>query len=236
MININGKEAKKHIQEALKIVFPGFKFSLQSKYDQVTVRWVDGPLTEDVERVLNRFESYTRVLCVTDYEKCTGYEWHGSVYAGPRYLDAIRTLSDDRKALLVAEAGSMNNWLDLNKPERVEIERDLIRMGKLESIEPRNCPDLMVDEKPVLDQRRKAKPESEPVVQKPAFKNNVVHFPDQSSNKGAVIMDDLTPEQKLKAHVLENILGHKASDVLHGKDAGTAVDYAFSLVARELYS
>ena len=60
---LNISEAKKHIAEALKIVFPGVKFSMRSSYDSVYVTWTDGPLTIDVERVLNRFESYTRVVC-----------------------------------------------------------------------------------------------------------------------------------------------------------------------------
>lgn len=101
-VSIAGKEAKKHIQDALKVVFPGFKFSLTSDYDSVHVSWTDGPLVPDVEKVLNRFESYTRVLWKTDYTEPTGYEWKGMLYVGPRHLSTSRRLSEARKERLIS--------------------------------------------------------------------------------------------------------------------------------------
>lgn len=223
MKNITGKEAKKHVAEALKIVFPGFKFSLRSSFDEVLVSWTDGPLEQDVQRVLNRFESYTRVLWITDSYKCTGYEWHGIHYAGPQYLNVIRTLSESRKEVLIESAGTATLWNNMNKLERVEIERELIRTGKLESVEPRHCPDLLIDEKPVIDNRPKkqTEPESQTV-----FQNNVVQlFPKPT----------LTAEQQLKAHILEELHAEKVSHWIQAGDGG-AIDLAFTLVAEQLFS
>ncbi|MFB8378194.1 LPD29 domain-containing protein [Paenibacillus taichungensis] len=228
MINITGKEAKKHVAEALKIVFPGFKFSLRSSFDQVLVSWTDGPMETDVQRVLNRFESYTRVLCRTDYKKKTGYEWHGTHYAGPEYLDTLRSFSDEHRAALVEAAGSMKIWIDLNKTERVEIERELIRTGKLEGVEPRQCPDLLIDEKPVLDNRPKKQPE--PIHQQPSAPNNVVQlFPGRVKNQ-------LTPEQMLKAHILDVLSGKQVMQSLVEAGDGKAVDVAFTLAAAKIYT
>ena len=92
MINISGKEAKKHVNEALKIVFPGIKFRFSTSYDSINVSWTDGPLVQDVERVLNRFVSYTYVYSVTDHYRVTGYEWKGEVFVGPQYLYTSRIL------------------------------------------------------------------------------------------------------------------------------------------------
>ncbi|MEN1990208.1 LPD29 domain-containing protein [Paenibacillus hubeiensis] len=230
MKNIPGKETKKHIQEALKLVFPGFKFSMRSDYDSVHVSWVDGPVVQDVELVLNRFESYTRVLWKTDYEECTGYEWRGDVFAGPRYLNASRQLSEERRAALVEAAGSEKAWLDMNKPERLELERDLIRTGALAGLEPRPCKDLLVAEKPVIDKREKPK-------LAPLLPDNVVPFPVKQESPEAAVQDallnSLSPEQRLKADALYMLAGEALTN--HMLDS-LNVDDAFALMAHEMYS
>ncbi|MBD2861551.1 hypothetical protein IDH45_06045 [Paenibacillus sp. IB182363] len=73
------------------------KFSYRIDYDSVSCYWTDGPMKEDVQKVLNRFESYTRILARDDRKEATGYEWGGTLYVGPKYLNANRSLSNERK-------------------------------------------------------------------------------------------------------------------------------------------
>ncbi|PAD72854.1 LPD29 domain-containing protein [Paenibacillus campinasensis] len=182
MIHIPGKETKKHISEALKIVFPGVKFSFRSSFDSVEVYWTDGPLPDEVERVLNRFESYTWVLDKTDYKRATGYEWKGQVYLGPEFLLASRTLSEDRRNILFLE--SKESWGQLKVFERYEIERDLIRQGILDGVSPRHCPDLMAD-KPVIDNRKKVE-------------NQVIPFPERRSEQREEVIEVNPIDEEIK--------------------------------------
>ncbi|MFB4321611.1 LPD29 domain-containing protein [Priestia sp. BR_2] len=240
MLNISGKEAKKHIAEALKIVFPGVKFSMRSSYDSVYVTWTDGPLTIEVERVLNRFESYTRVLCVTDYKKATGYEWKGQHFLGPEFLSTSRSLSDERKSILFRELETQGSqWGDLNVSERYEVERDLIRRGLLYGVSPRDCPDLLLDSKPVIDNRKKpniSTPEIKPTIEmlRPldelAGKKlaKVLQFPIQKP------VDRLTPVQRLKLKTLQLFI--EKEDLTELSFEGADIDQLFEMVAEEICS
>lgn len=199
LITISGKDAKKHVNEALKIVFPGIKFKLSSSYDSIHVSWADGPLVQDVERVLNRFQSYTYVYSVTDFYRATGYEWKGSVFLGPQYLSTSRILSDIRRDVLDEAAESQGmKWVDMNIPERTELEEELIGKGILKGRYPRNCPDLLRDSKPSVDERKKNTGQK--------AKANVIElFPAQSTKD--ILLKYSTPEDRFKFSALSNQLG-----------------------------
>jgi hypothetical protein len=165
-ISISGKETKKHIAEALKAVFPGFRFGLTSDFDSVRISWVDGPLAQDVQKVLNRFESYTRVLSVTDFERATGYEWKGSVYVGAKYLNTSRQLSEERRTTIVTFMDELdgNSYIEAKVYERVAAERELIATGTLEGVSIGERPDLVREEKPQSDERPKKVIDAQPSV------------------------------------------------------------------------
>jgi hypothetical protein len=255
-ISIPGKEAKKHIQEALKAVFPGFKFSLTSEYDSVRVSWTDGPLTPDVQKVLNRFESYTRVLWKTDYTEATGYEWKGQLYVGPRYLSATRQLSDERKAALIEymAEGDMD-YFGAKVFERVDAEREMILEGKLEGFEPRQRPDLMRDTAPEIDKRVKKDantgavpaPEAKELVQVLPFPANfdseapvapmetnetalVIPFPKNRAKavREHQFISTLEPEQRLKFRALQMLFQVDADKLMENS---LSVDDAFLAAA-----
>ncbi|MFS0841332.1 LPD29 domain-containing protein [Paenibacillus sp. 1P03SA] len=239
MIHLAGKETKKHIKDALKEVFPGVKFSFTSEYNSVTVSWTDGPQKPDVQKVLYRFESYTRVKWKTDYEEPTGYEWKGHTYLGPRYLSVTRVLSDDRKAAIVAYAEQCgSSYADATVFEREEYERELIRKGILNGVFPRNCPDLMRDSFPEVDRREPARPAKTKEIEKvmtdepPEGKTamaQVIPFPNQAEKTAVrTFLDSLTAEQQLKFHVLEILYGYDADVFLHSE---LTVDEAFTKMA-----
>lgn len=243
-ISISGKETKQHIRAALKMVFPGFKFSLTSDFDSVRVAWTDGPLVPDVNKVLNRFESYTHVLAHTDFKKATGYEWDGAIYVGAKYLNTSRQLSDERRAALVQymEDEGVGDFNNANVSERVQVERDMIAKILLPGTPSIEHADLMRDQPPQEDQRPKKKSEDGLMPILPLERlltatvpaggtgsaSNVVVFP-QRSRKQA-FTEGLTPEQLLKLHVLEVFF---QKDFLERN--GTTVDEIFELVANELY-
>lgn len=244
-VSISGKETKKHIRVALKAVFPSVKFSLTSDYDTVQICWTDGPSAPDVQKVLNRFVSYTRVLAHDDHHKATGYEWDGVLYVGARYLNAIRRLSDERRRAIVEymDASVEGSFANATVSGRVEAEGELIAKGLLQGVPPLDLPELMRDQPPVLDQRPK-RPERNPFFadllkgvqptevipseeKKPV--NNVVQFPQRSMK--TELMNLLTPEQQLKMHVLEVFFKQNFL-----QEIGLTVDEAFTFVANELYA
>ncbi|MEB8637238.1 hypothetical protein P4H32_26380 [Bacillus cereus] len=239
-ISIAGKETKKHIQEALKAVFPGFKFSLTSDYDSVCVRWTDGPVAPDVQKVLNRFESYTRVQWKTDFEEATGYEWKGQLYIGARHLSTVRQLSNERKDALIAYMtdGGMD-YFNATVFERVDAEREMIQEGKLDSVEPRQRPDLMRDDIPREDRRKKneANPGDAPVVvakaspaAEPKQLAQVIQFPKQraSAVREYQFYESLEAEQRLKFRALQLLFKVDADKLI---ESGLSVDEAFTLAA-----
>lgn len=224
-ISISGKETKKHINEALKAVFPGFKFSMTSEFDTVNVSWIDGPLASDVQKVLNRFKSYTRVLCKTDFEKATGYEWHGTTFVGARYLNTQRMVSGERKGLIDAYLIDTKglSYADANIPERQEAERALIASGMLEGRPPADRSELMLEAAPVIDNRKKA---ADPA---PVQANVIPLF---STRRMETLFEEAcSPEQRLKLYILRN-MEHLSNLEIKTPDQ---VDEAFTLLAAVLH-
>lgn len=223
-ISIPGKEAKKHIAAALKSVFPSIKFNFKSSFDTVSVFWTDGPIANDVEKVLNRFESYTRVLCQTDYHKATGYEWEGEIYIGPRYLNASRTLSENRKNQIKMhmELEDGPSYYDATKSQQVQAELDLIELGVLEGFAPEDMPHLLLDERPVINNR---KPVSQ--VNNIEIPQNVIPFPSMAKNPS-----NLGVEQQLKLAYLKEIL---PADLTEPLQTNLMVDLTFAAIAEQLF-
>lgn len=60
-IHYTTKETAQCIREALKVAFPGVKFSVTTSYASMTsstnVSWTDGPTEPEVERITDRFSS-----------------------------------------------------------------------------------------------------------------------------------------------------------------------------------
>lgn len=244
-VSISGKETKIHIRVALKAVFPSAKFSLTSDYNTVQICWTDGPTAPDVEKVLNRFVSYTRVLARDDHHKATGYEWDGVIYVGARYLNAVRRLSDERKQAIVTymDASEEQSFANANVSERVQAESKMIAEGLLQGVPPLDLPHLMRDEPPVIDQRPKRQERNPffadmfkgvqpteviPSEEKKSL-NNVVEFPQKLMKRKLV--DSPTPEQQLKMLVLESLSKQKFF-----QETEMTVDEAFAYVANELYA
>lgn len=242
---ISGKETKKHIGAALKEVFPGMKFSLTSDFDSVNVTWTDGPIALDVEKVLNRFASYTRILAFDDRDEATGYEWNGGLYVGAKYLNTIRRLTVERRAALIAymdEAGGIT-FVDALVMERANAERMMIADGLLLGSPPEDRPDLMRNQRPTEDRRVKktssnpalvvdtsdSRPETDAPPEPEKWPDNVVElFPRKTVEQE--VLESLTPEQRLKLQVIQIMF---KTDFL--QLSGMTVDEAFAFVADELY-
>jgi len=248
MISISGKEAKKHIQAALKAVFPGVRFSLQSTYDSVTVSWTDGPVVPHVEKVLNRFVSYTRILDVCDRHEATGYEWEGEVYVGPRYLSATRVLSHERRTIIehFMSVNGMPPYTDAKVFERVDAELKMIEVGWLDGVLPADRPDLMRDERPVIDRRKPRTPEAPRLSVVPPADPQLPKAPARLPASGKVVplrpylkqpedprLNDLTPVQRLKLAALEVLTGRELVEQVLEREQ--SIDVIFAELANLIF-
>ena len=83
-------ERAKEIRKALKVNFPGVKFSVRSKSysmgSSITISWTDFPTVDAVETIANKYESVR-------YDEYTGEILSG----GNTYIDYNNTWSDDMK-------------------------------------------------------------------------------------------------------------------------------------------
>jgi len=111
-------ETAKKIRSALKVAFPGIKFSVRSRSysmgSTVDVAWTDGPRTKDVEAVAGQFES-TSFDGMDDSTHHHGYILDGVRYSGAGYVSCQREYSSEWAALLLAYAndnGSFESYQD----------------------------------------------------------------------------------------------------------------------------
>ncbi|MBT2293131.1 hypothetical protein J7E73_29265 [Paenibacillus albidus] len=118
-------ETAKKIRKTLKKAFPGIKFSVTSSTfsmgSSVDVHWTNGPLTPDVDSILNRFKP--------------GYLWEGRTYMGANFIDSSRTVEGDRKKVIeswMQENGSLNKYGQYGVSEWGAAERELIQAGELQ--------------------------------------------------------------------------------------------------------
>ncbi len=97
-IDYTAKETATIIRAALKVTFPGVKFSVTSK-NSINVKWADGPSDEKVSNLINHYScrgfdgmtdsnTYNRVIEIIDGEKV-------SVRYSYSFIFSNRTISDD---------------------------------------------------------------------------------------------------------------------------------------------
>lgn len=201
-------ETAKKIRATLKKAFPGVKFSVRSKTysmgDSVYVSWTDGPLEEDVNRILERFESgyYDGMQ---DMYVFTGYEWEGQTIVGAKYISCGRTLSPERRAKIEAklqEEFTPDCWGCFLKSDWTEAERQLIVSGELQGY-PSQLP--ASEEKSAEDEPVQILPKGGKVI---PFPVRAVQDPEEAVKLEAErILQSFTPEQKLKLQLLQTMFG-----------------------------
>lgn len=102
-------ETAKIVRSALKVAFPGIKFSVRSKsYSggaSIDVSWQDGPTAKEVEYITNKYQgaSFDGMQDLKSYH--TGNYNGEKVYFGADFIFTTRTFSVDflkRRAFVVA--------------------------------------------------------------------------------------------------------------------------------------
>lgn len=93
---IEPKETAQFIRQALKEAFWGVKFSVRVRnYHTVNIGWADGPTVEQVEAVVERFQS-AGAMHIDDYVPTIERRLDGErVTFGAKYVFADRQISDE---------------------------------------------------------------------------------------------------------------------------------------------
>jgi hypothetical protein len=151
------KETAKKIRAALKVNFPNVKFSVRTDVysggSSVNVSWTDLPLTEEVEKVINQFQSGS-FNGMDDYYETSGYVMDGKRYVGAKYLFCSRKLSDERKQLIKdwmkenyyeIDENSYEYFHHFNKAEQKMMESEVKQPEQAEEIEVVNNDSLTVE-------------------------------------------------------------------------------------------
>jgi hypothetical protein len=90
----SGILAARNIRTALKLVFPGTRFSVRRKaYGNVTVNWKDGPCSEQVEAVVRRYRAgrYNANAGAYEYSR---QPW-AAVFGAAKYINVVREESEE---------------------------------------------------------------------------------------------------------------------------------------------
>jgi len=86
------KAAKKNIRVELKKEFPDVKFSIkQDRYDCILIKWEDGPTSEEVEKITNKYEDHENDWS-GDYRDYNPSEFN-SLFGGSKYIFTTRDMS-----------------------------------------------------------------------------------------------------------------------------------------------
>lgn len=99
--------ATNNIRKLLKAKFPGFKFSVTSSTfsggDAIDVRWTDGPTSEAVRAIIDRFSagSFDGMTDLYSYESTAWTELFGDA----KYVNGHRNISDEAALAVAAELG-----------------------------------------------------------------------------------------------------------------------------------
>ncbi len=118
------KETAEAIRQALKIAFPGFKFSVKTSYasmtSSTTIRWTDGPTEPEVEHITNQFssKSFDGQTDSTHYHDQTAadgsrVQYSGWVHTRRTFSPALLTLALARFQAIRAEYGLPPARLDI---------------------------------------------------------------------------------------------------------------------------
>ena len=216
-------ETAKKVRKALKEKFPTVKFSVRSETysggSSISVYWTDGPLTEDVEAVTDRFKSST-FDGMQDMKITTGYIYEGKLYKGADFIFCERRLSPEYRTKLEEKAAEM--FPDFNKNSYRyhewinKAEKELLGLNKRQEV------DFEFEPQPIPEQK------TEMTNQKPS---NVIDFAEKFAEKKVKSWNEsLTPEQRLKLSVITQLLGReKATESLMKLDFN--VDELFRICA-----
>lgn len=213
-------ETAKKVRKALKANFPGVKFSVRSSTysmgSSISVSWTDGPLSEQVDVVLNQFESAS-FNSMEDYKTTKGYMYEGQLYNGADYVTGSRSLSSEYRQQIEKRAAEMDsNYNDLDWMDQLSLfndaEKDL--MGLIESFE---------EEEEIQD--------VEPVQE--IKQAEVIDFASKLAEKQAKTINVYTPEQKFKLKLLEGLFGKEALDemLLAAFAVNQDIDKLFTTIA-----
>jgi hypothetical protein len=115
-------ETAKLVRQAVKAAFPGVKFQVRSSNyslgSSVDVSWDNGPTEQQVDKVVDQYsgadfdgmadiKTYrpaVRVTWVPGSKEATKYGETAEVHMGADYVQCHRTLTDDYRTKLLAEA------------------------------------------------------------------------------------------------------------------------------------
>lgn len=214
-IHESAVETAKKVRKALKSNFPGVKFSVTSSTyslgSSVHVRWTDGPMLDEVNPILNQFES-SKFDGMQDMKTTNGYMYDGKLYCGADYVTSSRELSADYRKKIEEKAAQMFPDFSIYAREAYQqmnkAEKELIGFSEKEK-------ELEVTEaleKPI----------------EPETVNNVIDFATKRAKKWE---ETLTPEQRLKMYVLNQMFDKEQVASLIA--SGYTIDEIFTIIANE---
>ncbi|MEK8217176.1 LPD29 domain-containing protein [Paenibacillus sp. FSL L8-0463] len=219
----------------LKKAFPGIKFSVTSSTfsmgSSVHVSWSDGPLSSDVDSILNRFKSGS-FDGRQDMYNITGYFWEGELYVGAKFIDSSREILQDRKAIIESKL-AQNYESDIHGDYSVRTweaaERELIQEGALQGHASQLPNDGPFSKVPAL----------ESVVETEVKNCKVIPFPirtpeEQAQIKANKLMEALSPEQKLKIECLRVLMGQEIHVNLLIENP-FSIDQLFRIAAEKIF-
>ncbi|MDN3365535.1 hypothetical protein QU577_27720 [Priestia megaterium] len=209
-------ETAKKIKKELKKAFPKMKFSVtSSKYaggSSVYVKWIDGPMDEEVKGITNKFKCAS--VDITDMKVYKPYEYEGKFYNGADFVHTSRKLSAEYKAKIVAHAKTIYEGLNEYEygynQKLINAEKHLLQSAS-------NSIENHFEEKESCSKIRQA---------------SVISFGERKEKRDLLRM---TSEQKLKLMTLEIVFKGK-DDLLKALfDEGQTIDELFSSLAKSMF-
>lgn len=89
-----GRQAAHNIRIELKAAFPGFKFGVTSDHNSVDIRWTDGPTSDDVESIVNKYKAGSFNGMEDIYENDPDATF-SDVFGDPKYVSCYRSMTPD---------------------------------------------------------------------------------------------------------------------------------------------
>lgn len=230
-------ETAKKIRATLKKAFPGVKFSVTSSTysmgSSVYASWTDGPMSSQVDAILNRFKSGS-FDGMQDMYVSTGYEWEGQIVSGAKYVSGSRQMTPERRARILARLNEScaADWHgDYRVYEWEQAEQELIEGRELQGY-PSQLPEPAAAD---------PEPEQPATIQEPTAPRggNVVAFPVRDPEvaarlKAEKLMDSLTAEQKLKLQMLQMVVGNEITGMQLLANP-LSIDEMFKAAAEKIY-
>ncbi len=111
--HITANETAKLVRETLKVEFPGIKFSVTKRGFSLDVKWVDGPTTKQVDKVIGMFEgaSFDGMIDLKSYN--TVHTEGEDIHYGIDYILTKRSYSREFLQHMIDYVNANNlNWTD----------------------------------------------------------------------------------------------------------------------------